>query len=212
MSRKTTQSTNTANLQMRRAALGHQAIKPSATSCTADPPASARRPRCRPMWRPRWRSRRGARSNRLAEQTAIAVPSRPKGRISSPQGTTGSAPGRNSTAAPQPKPAGPPSDEHPCDGRQCRSSQRPQGIIHKASPASPKPRACRPNDGPEHRRRPINVERGIAAAPRRRVKRNETPFLDQQDGWTIDGTSFKVRIDAVAKAIDWRALAKNAGA
>lgn len=41
---------------------------------------------------------------------------------------------------------------------------------------------------------------------------DESPYLESQDGWTIDGTSFKVRIDAVAKAIDWRGLAKNAGA
>jgi ATP-dependent protease ClpP protease subunit len=41
---------------------------------------------------------------------------------------------------------------------------------------------------------------------------NEAPVLEQQDGWNIDGTHFKVRIDAVAKAIDWRGLAKNAGA
>lgn len=40
----------------------------------------------------------------------------------------------------------------------------------------------------------------------------ETPFLEQQQGWNIDGTSFKVRIDAGVKALDHRTLARNAGA
>lgn len=38
---------------------------------------------------------------------------------------------------------------------------------------------------------------------------NDTPFLDQHEHWTVDGTSFKVRIDAVATALDFRALARN---
>jgi hypothetical protein len=37
------------------------------------------------------------------------------------------------------------------------------------------------------------------------------PFLDQQDGWTVDGTEFKVRLDAAAKALAWEGLYKNAG-
>jgi hypothetical protein len=37
------------------------------------------------------------------------------------------------------------------------------------------------------------------------------PFLDQEDGWSVDGMEYKVRIDAVAKAVDWKALVKNAG-
>jgi ATP-dependent protease ClpP protease subunit len=41
---------------------------------------------------------------------------------------------------------------------------------------------------------------------------NETPMIDQQDGWKVDGVEFKVRIDAGVKAIDFRALYKNAGA
>lgn len=41
---------------------------------------------------------------------------------------------------------------------------------------------------------------------------NETPMIDQQDGWKVDGVEFKVRIDAGVKAIDYRALYKNAGA
>lgn len=38
------------------------------------------------------------------------------------------------------------------------------------------------------------------------------PFLDQQNGWSIDGTEFKVRIDAGVKALDYRGLYKNVGA
>jgi len=38
---------------------------------------------------------------------------------------------------------------------------------------------------------------------------NKTPTLEQQDGWTRDGVEFKVRMDAAAKALDFRALAKN---
>ena len=40
----------------------------------------------------------------------------------------------------------------------------------------------------------------------------QTPFLDQKDGWTIDGTEFKVRIDAGVAPLDFRGLAKNPGA
>lgn len=39
----------------------------------------------------------------------------------------------------------------------------------------------------------------------------DTPFLDQQDGWSVDGTEFKVRIDAAATAVAWQAMYKNAG-
>ncbi|MFW5655809.1 MAG: hypothetical protein ACOCYW_09245, partial [Roseicyclus sp.] len=38
-----------------------------------------------------------------------------------------------------------------------------------------------------------------------------TPFLDQQDGWSVDGTEFKVRIDACATALAWEAMYKNPG-
>jgi hypothetical protein len=38
-----------------------------------------------------------------------------------------------------------------------------------------------------------------------------TPYLDQQDGWTVDGTEFKVRIDAAATALAYQAMYKNAG-
>lgn len=37
------------------------------------------------------------------------------------------------------------------------------------------------------------------------------PFLDQQDGWKVDGTEFKVRIDAAVKALAWEGLYKNPG-
>jgi ATP-dependent protease ClpP protease subunit len=38
---------------------------------------------------------------------------------------------------------------------------------------------------------------------------NEAPTLEQQAGWGIDGVEFKVRIDAAAKALDYRTLARN---
>ncbi len=41
---------------------------------------------------------------------------------------------------------------------------------------------------------------------------NPNPFLEEQDGWNIDGVEFKVRIDAAAKALEWRTLYKNPGA
>jgi hypothetical protein len=37
------------------------------------------------------------------------------------------------------------------------------------------------------------------------------PYIEARAGWTIDGTEFKVRIDAAAKAVDWVALVSNAG-
>ncbi len=39
----------------------------------------------------------------------------------------------------------------------------------------------------------------------------EQPFLDQMKGWNVDGTEYKVRIDAGVKPLDWRTLCKNAG-
>ena len=41
---------------------------------------------------------------------------------------------------------------------------------------------------------------------------NRTPYLETKEGWNIDGVEFKVRIDAGAKAMDWKALIRNAGA
>lgn len=40
---------------------------------------------------------------------------------------------------------------------------------------------------------------------------NQTPFLESQDGWKQDGVEYKVRIDAVAGAMDYRALYYNDG-
>ena len=40
---------------------------------------------------------------------------------------------------------------------------------------------------------------------------NPDPFMDQQAGWTVDGTQFKVRLDAGVSALDFRTLFKNAG-
>lgn len=40
----------------------------------------------------------------------------------------------------------------------------------------------------------------------------EEPYLEQQDGWSVDGVSMKVRIDAGVKALDHRTMAYNAGA
>jgi hypothetical protein len=36
--------------------------------------------------------------------------------------------------------------------------------------------------------------------------------IEQKEGWDIDGVEYKARLDFGAKAIDWRGLAKNAGA
>lgn len=38
------------------------------------------------------------------------------------------------------------------------------------------------------------------------------PYLETKQGWSVDGVEFKVRGDAAAKALDWKALVKNAGA
>jgi hypothetical protein len=38
------------------------------------------------------------------------------------------------------------------------------------------------------------------------------PFLDDMDGWTIDGREYKVRIDAAAAPLEFRTLYKNPGA
>jgi hypothetical protein len=40
----------------------------------------------------------------------------------------------------------------------------------------------------------------------------ETPVIEQQPGWNVDGVEFKVRIDAAVKALGYRGLYKNAGA
>lgn len=41
---------------------------------------------------------------------------------------------------------------------------------------------------------------------------NDRPTLEQQDGWSVDGTEFKVRMEAAATPLDFRGLAKNPGA
>lgn len=40
---------------------------------------------------------------------------------------------------------------------------------------------------------------------------NETPVLEQQNGWSVDGVEFKVRMDAGVKALAYQTLAYNAG-
>lgn len=40
----------------------------------------------------------------------------------------------------------------------------------------------------------------------------QAPYMETKNGWTVDGVEYKVRIDAGAKAVDWKAIAKNAGA
>lgn len=40
---------------------------------------------------------------------------------------------------------------------------------------------------------------------------NQTPFLDSQNGWNVDGVEFKVRIDAAVTVLAWEGLYKNAG-
>jgi phage major head subunit gpT-like protein len=40
----------------------------------------------------------------------------------------------------------------------------------------------------------------------------QQPFLDQKDSWNVDGTQYKVRIDAGVAPLDFRGLAKNPGA
>jgi hypothetical protein len=36
----------------------------------------------------------------------------------------------------------------------------------------------------------------------------DVPYLEQQEGWTVDGVSFKVRIDAGVAPLDYRGLAR----
>jgi len=41
---------------------------------------------------------------------------------------------------------------------------------------------------------------------------NSSPFLDQMEGWNVDGTSFKVRLDAGVAPLDFRTMYKSKGA
>ena len=40
---------------------------------------------------------------------------------------------------------------------------------------------------------------------------NSQPYLEQKNGWNVDGTEFKVRMDAGVAPLDFRPLAKNPG-
>lgn len=40
----------------------------------------------------------------------------------------------------------------------------------------------------------------------------QTPYMEMKQGWNVDGVEYKVRIDAGAKAKDWKGMSKNAGA
>jgi len=40
----------------------------------------------------------------------------------------------------------------------------------------------------------------------------QAPYMETRQGWSVDGVEYKVRLDCGAKAIDWKALVKNAGA
>ena len=40
----------------------------------------------------------------------------------------------------------------------------------------------------------------------------QEPFLEQQEGFSVDGMQYKVRIDCTAGALDWRGMYQNAGA
>jgi hypothetical protein len=37
---------------------------------------------------------------------------------------------------------------------------------------------------------------------------NQSPYLETKQGWSVDGVEYKVRIDAAAKAVDWKAMVK----
>ncbi|MFR0657270.1 peptidase, partial [Pantoea sp. SIMBA_079] len=41
---------------------------------------------------------------------------------------------------------------------------------------------------------------------------NQTPFLDQEEGFTVDGVAWKVRLDAAPAIADYRGIFKNPGA
>lgn len=40
---------------------------------------------------------------------------------------------------------------------------------------------------------------------------NQTPVLEQQAGWTVDGVEYKCRLDVAAKAVDHRGMVKSSG-
>ncbi|MCP5017265.1 MAG: hypothetical protein GY938_18655 [Ketobacter sp.] len=40
----------------------------------------------------------------------------------------------------------------------------------------------------------------------------EKPFLDEKQGWNVDGVEYRVRIDAAAAPMEYASLYKQAGA
>jgi hypothetical protein len=40
----------------------------------------------------------------------------------------------------------------------------------------------------------------------------QEPFLDNELGWRVDGTEWKVRLDYGVGAVNWRSAIKNPGA
>jgi hypothetical protein len=38
------------------------------------------------------------------------------------------------------------------------------------------------------------------------------PYMEQRQGWNVDGVEYKIRIECGAKPVDWRGLLKNTGA
>ena len=40
---------------------------------------------------------------------------------------------------------------------------------------------------------------------------NDKPYLEQRQGWSVDGTEFKVRLDAGVNPLSYRTLLKNPG-
>ncbi|EEB7408229.1 peptidase, partial [Salmonella enterica] len=40
----------------------------------------------------------------------------------------------------------------------------------------------------------------------------DTPYLESQEGFTVDGIAWKVRIDAGVAALDYRGMVKAVGA
>jgi hypothetical protein len=39
----------------------------------------------------------------------------------------------------------------------------------------------------------------------------DTPYIEQQNGFNVDGVTFKIRIEYGVKALDWRGLYLNPG-
>ena len=53
---------------------------------------------------------------------------------------------------------------------------------------------------------------GLANAAGSAVDGMDVPYLEQQEGFTVDGIAWKVRIDAGVAALDYRGLVKSSGA